>query len=138
MTLASDAAVAALLDDRPAVRQMAAAFLANLALGMQGGEEGGGEGGKEEGLSDVVVQMVCGTLEGLREDKDMTSVFRRLLCAGRMVKKGGREAEGLMVSLGFDEVLKEVGREGGKEGRGVKQVQDLAREILEMVQEGSK
>jgi len=117
---------------------MAAAFLANIALGMQGGREGGGEGAKEEGLSDVVVQMVCGTLEGLREDEDMTSVFRRLLCAGRMVKKGGMEAGALVVSLGFDELLKEVGREGGKKGGMGKQVQELAREILQMVEEGSK
>ena len=131
ITVATDAAVAALRDDRPAVRQMAAAFLANLALGMQRGKERG-EGGREEGLSDVVVQMVCGTLEGLREDKDMTSVFRRLLCAGRVVREGGREAGGLVISLGFDEVLREVGREGGQGG---KQVQELAREILGMVEE---
>ena len=38
-----------------------------------------------------MVQMVCGTMEGLRGDKDMTSVFRRLLCAGRVVKEGGME-----------------------------------------------
>jgi hypothetical protein len=113
---------------------MAAAFLANLALGMQGGREGG----REEGLSDVVVQMVCGTMEGLRGDKDMTSVFRRLLCAGRVVKEGGMEAAGLVVSLGFDEVLREVGREGGSEGgQAGKQVQELAREIVGMVVEGS-
>jgi hypothetical protein len=109
---------------------MAAAFLANLALGVCVSVNGGGKEKKkeEEEMSEVVVQMLCGCLEGGAEDKDNVAAFRRLLCAGRLIKAQGVSACVLVSSLGFDEVVKEMGRaRGGK-------VQELATEILAMVE----
>ncbi len=123
---AADAGVAALRDERPAVRQMAAAFLANLSLGLMTQAEK--KMGEEEGeLPEVVVSLLLGTMEGVGNDADATSAFRRLLCAGRLVKENGASAAGLMASLGFDQVLRETGKKhGGK-------VQDLATEILSLM-----
>lgn len=130
---AVDVTVAALRDEQPAVRQMAAAFLANLALGVEKAEVWEGGGNREGGeLSDLVVQMVCGSMEGLGEDGDQTSVLRRLLCAGRLVRGGKGEVAALVRSLGLDEVLREVGRSGGA------QVLELARELLSLVEGGGE
>lgn len=82
----------------------------------------------EDELPDVVVQLLCGTLEGAGEDSDATSAFRRLLCAGRLIKAHGAMASGLVASLRFDEVAKAAGRRHGG------QVQALATEIVSIVQ----
>jgi hypothetical protein len=122
-SIAADAGVAALRDERPAVRQMAAAFLANLTLGMSQEKKEK----EEEELPELVVSLLLGTMEGVASDTDATSAFRRLLCAGRLLKENGANAVGLVTSLGFDQVLKETGKKhGGK-------VQDLATEILSLM-----
>ena len=79
----------------------------------------------------MVVQLLCGTLEGAGEDADATSAFRRLLCAGRLVKAHGAMAAGLVGSLGFDEVARSAGRRHGG------QVQGLAAEIGALVQQAA-
>lgn len=73
------------------------------------------------------MQLLCGTLEGASEDSDATSAFRRLLCAGRLIKAKGAPACGLVASLGFDELVKAAGRRHGG------QVQALAVEIAGIV-----
>lgn len=86
----------------------------------------------EEGeLPDVVVQLLCGTLEGADADADATSAFRRLLCAGRLVKAHGATAAGLVGSLGLDEAARAAGRRHGG------QVQALAEEFAALVRQAA-
>lgn len=88
------------------------------------------EQGKDEykGTTDVGVQSLCGCLEGLGGEQDNMTTFRRLLCVGRLLKLMGPEGNELVTSLGFDEIVRSVGK---KKGSG--DVADLSDEIVRML-----
>lgn len=85
--------------------------------------------GREEhkGPTDVAVQSLCGCLEGLGGEVDSLTLFRRLLCVGRLVKVMGPDGAELVTSLGFDDMLRATGQKKGGE------VADLTAEILAML-----
>jgi hypothetical protein len=78
-------------------------------------------------LPDLVVQIVCGAVDGLAADGDPVSTFRRLLALGRLLRKCGQPARELVLNLEMEGVIREGGvKQGGDALR-------LAREILTLL-----
>ncbi len=55
-----------------------------------------------------VVQLLCGTLENLNDEKDVVSLRRKILTAYRICRAGGGPAKELAIGLGFDSVICEI------------------------------
>ncbi|KAL3803859.1 hypothetical protein HJC23_004021 [Cyclotella cryptica] len=81
------------------LRQSAVAFLYNVARKVA---EDGGNGGTEE-LSEAAMSILIGCIENIGEEKDVTTLKRRFLCLGQLLKsrKFGKTAAGLVGDLGL-------------------------------------
>lgn len=73
-------------------------------------EEGVGDDAMEEEdeLHPHIVQLLCGSLEGVDGEEDPTALRRRMLTAYRACRAGGEKAKQLGLALGFDQVVCEV------------------------------
>lgn len=108
------------------VRQSASAFLYNVALIQSPLMK------DEEELSDLLVSLLCGTLEGLdTEEPDKTTKLRRLLCAARLVKSDAglnNTAKQLVVASELDDIVRALVKSGDD------QVAPLAAELLAILE----
>ena len=113
LALRSGLVDAALLDisssqqPRVEVRQSALAFLYNVAHDLSVSPKG--DDTKDE-LSDTVVTLLCGMIEGIDEESNSTARLRRLLIVGKTLKPNHGQnidvaAKSLVNDLGFVEVI---------------------------------
>jgi len=118
---------------RAEVRQAACAMLYNVAL-----VEGPTEKFAGDGLPDLIVSMLCASLERILEEPDTTAKLRRLMVAARIIKPVGEEinaaAKNLVLDLGFCEVLKQVKSERDQIA-GAGDCEKLAGELINMLEE---
>lgn len=95
--------------DRVEVRQSAAAFLYNAVLYMYNDSSSDSKNDKEDvELEDIVVSLICGTLESITNEVDATIKIRRLLVLGKIISKqsGTNDAaKRLVVDLGYGDVI---------------------------------
>ncbi|KAL7520198.1 hypothetical protein ACHAWX_004944 [Stephanocyclus meneghinianus] len=83
------------------LRQSAAAFLYNVARKLA---EGKSEGDREsDGLSEATMSILIGCIENIGEEKDVTTLKRRFLCLGQLLKSPsfGKAAASLAGDLGL-------------------------------------
>ena len=126
------------MSPRPEVKQSAASFLYNLALSTCGEgrhsniDDRSSETASDDNidhLSDSVVSLLCGSMEAIHEEKDVTTLTRRLLVVGHIVKQHKPAAVQLTVDLGFDDLLKSLEHTNTNDD-----VETLRQEILAMVE----
>jgi hypothetical protein len=114
------------------VRQAAAAFLYNVSL-----VEGPRAEHTEE-LPDLVVSMLCGCLDGVSLETNVTTKMRRLLVAARIVKPCGSvnaSAKSLVMDLGFGDALHELAASSTTKGTGdANKFQKLATEFIAILE----
>jgi hypothetical protein len=81
--------------------QSAAAFLYNVARKLAEGE--GNDDRESEGLSEATMSILIGCIENIGEEKDVTTLKRRFLCLGQLLKspKFGKAAACLVGDLGL-------------------------------------
>jgi hypothetical protein len=63
---------------------------------------------EEDDLHPHIVQLLCGSLEGVDGESDPTALRRRMLTAYRACRAGGERARELGLALGFDQVVCDV------------------------------
>ena len=112
LALRSGLVDAALLDisssqqPRVEVRQSALAYLYNVAHDMSTSPQIGDNNGE---LSDAVVTLLCGMIEGIDEETNATARLRRLLIVGKILRpnhgKIDASAKTLVNDLGFTECI---------------------------------
>lgn len=92
--------------DRVEVRQSAAAFLYNAVLHMYSDSSSNLKNDKEDvELEDLVVSLLCGTLESIANESDATTKTRTLLVLGKVISKhsGTNDAaKQLVLDLGYN------------------------------------
>eukprot|EP00904_Undaria_pinnatifida_P002594 jgi/Undpi1/12335/HiC_scaffold_5.g02011.m1 len=93
-----DASLRGLQHERSEVRQMSSSLLNNFSLGLVEGLPETTEGLE---LSDEVTQVLFGSLEGLEDEKSQVVALRRLLSAGRLVRKFGSTGATLVNEVGL-------------------------------------
>ena len=97
--------------ERTEVRQLAAALAFNVANAMPvGSDTAASVSSSKEGeatvlVTDASVQLLGGLLEDIASEKDAETARRRLLAAGRLIKREGVAAAELMCTLGFADIL---------------------------------
>ena len=126
---------AALLDvsssqqPRVEVRQSALAYLYNVAHDISMSQKVGDNNNTE--LSDAVVTLICGMIEGIEDETNSTARLRRLLIVGKILKPGHGKidaaAKSLVNDLGFDDSLRNVDATG--EDNDAKVAKDVAAEV---------
>ena len=120
---------------RPEVKQSAASFLYNLALSVCGADEHKNNDKKgsasvgEVHLSDSLVSLLCGSMEAIHEEKDVTTLTRRLLVVAHIIKQHKPTAVQLTIDLGFDDLLKSLQQHSNTND----DVETLRQEILALV-----
>jgi len=84
------------------MRQSACAFLYNTSRRLTAGRNDDGADGKSE-LSEATMSILIGCLENLGEETDSTSITRRYMCIGQILKSRefGKTAVGLTKDLGM-------------------------------------
>jgi hypothetical protein len=80
------------------LRQSASAYLYNVARKLAEGN-----GNRTEELSEATMSILIGCLEGISDEKDVTTLKRRYLCIGQLLRssKFGMTAVGLVKDLGL-------------------------------------
>lgn len=106
---------------RAEVRQSALAFLYNVAHAMSSPSSSGVSAEDDETLSDILVSLLCGSLDSLSGETDGTTKLRRLLVAGK-VMVSSEAAKTLAKDLGFVDALGDFASDKGvaKEGDAAK------------------
>lgn len=93
-----DASLRGLQHERSEVRQMSSSLLNNFSLGLL---EGLPESTLGIELSDEATQILFGSLEGLEDEASQVVALRRLLSAGRLVRKFGAAGATLVNEVGL-------------------------------------
>lgn len=96
---------------RADTRQLAGALAYNLALRLPVGSDTAGAGDASSAVegdatvlvTDASVQLLCACLDGVAGEADGEVARRRLLAAGRLIQREGKEAGALVATLGFRE-----------------------------------
>lgn len=121
---------------RSEVRQSAAAFLYNVAH-----QQSPLADPTSEELPDLLVSLLCGSLDGIVEDPDATTRLRRLLVAGRIVRPGSSEtvvnnaaAKSLVMDLGFTEAISVLSSQENVNSGDADKVKNLAAELQMLVE----
>jgi len=116
------------------IRQAACSFLYNVAL-----EKGGDGMNDDDGdLTDLLVSLLCSSLEGVDTEPDPTCRLRRLAIIGRILKPAKQgcgirtSAKGLVKELGFTEQLEHVSNASGT-GDDAEKCRKLATELLQLL-----
>jgi len=88
-----------------ALRQSASAFLYNTSRQLTAETNNGGADGNSE-LNEAIMSLLIGCLENLGEENDSTSINRRYMCIGQILKSRefGQTAVGLTKDLGMVDV----------------------------------
>mmetsp|Transcript_6110 Transcript_6110/g.9362 ORF Transcript_6110/g.9362 Transcript_6110/m.9362 type:complete len:600 (+) Transcript_6110:37-1836(+) len=108
---------------------------------------------QDDELSDLTVSLICGALDGIREEKDETVLVRRLLIAGKLIRSssnpnytlegGGKgvsssPVQDLVVNLGFMDGLSSIIHattpDDERHHRHQKQSTKLAKELQNLVE----
>jgi hypothetical protein len=127
-----DLSMAFLHSERAEVRQISSALVHNLCLrrtGSSSSSSGSWPTGEGEGreVHFHAVQILCGVLEGVHEEKDVLVRKRRLATALRIVRhwstegntigSNGNPAAQMVLDLGFDGFIALAGQEAGAQSR---------------------
>ena len=121
---------------RAEVRQSVAAFLYNMVLKQQNYTAATKNDTEEGELPDVLVSILCATMESIGEEVDATTRLRRLLVAARILvpkKTVHAAAKSLMQDLGFIQELVHSKASSGN-ADDAKKCQSLAREVVTLLQ----
>jgi hypothetical protein len=144
-TTTVDAAICDLSHEAVQVRQAASAFLYNYVLQRRRRRQG------EKLEEDIMVSILCSSLESLVEEADATTRLRRLVVGGRVVFGVGADdddddqsstneaAKALVQDLGFVEVLQELANASSSSSGALlsgdtKECQQLAAELVDRFQ----
>jgi hypothetical protein len=88
-------------------------------------------------LSDMVVSMLCASLEGVAAEPDATARLRRLMVAGRILKGTDgvirSAAKSLVTDLGFEELLTEISAGMDDQTGDANKCKILARELVQVL-----
>jgi hypothetical protein len=102
-----DTSLRLLRDPKAEVRRVAASVLYNVAVALPVGSDtaepsiSNAPGNATVQVTDTSVQILCGTLEDIAAEADEAAASRRLLAAGVLMRREGREAGELMATLGY-------------------------------------
>lgn len=118
------------LDSRLEVRQAVSSFVYNMAL-IESNDL------LSTDLSDVLVSIICSSLEGIGLETDHTVRLRRLMAMGCILKPPGAggvnvQAAMLMKDLGFEEMLREASTSTMK-GKDAESCRKLSEELLQLL-----
>jgi len=113
---------------RVEVRQSASAFLYNIAhflTTMQQRQQ------QNDDISDVIVLLLCGSLEGIEDEVDGTVQLRRLLVASKLIFSCGNDdddnasVKALAIDLGFCDVLESLRQQQQQQQQGEEETEDM-------------
>jgi len=101
-----DSAIKDLTSPRMELRQASSTFLHNLVqVVVQDTKSDKNTNVTNEDLSDWVVTILCACLDGLGDESDDITQFRKLLIIAKLLQKFGSPASSLVRDLGFDSLL---------------------------------